>query len=286
MVDALRTAWNSLVGATMVAVQIVAVMTAAVVISGPIRRVVRNRLRSALIPENAKTLSENLTTVVVYLLAFTILLALWGATWRTLLAAIGVSTLVVALGFQTVLQSLVGGLFVLFERPYNVNDRIEISGQDIGGTVEEIGIRTTIIRSDDGDRIVTPNSVVFTNSVINRSPDLARHTVVTLVGVGRSDVTDNALEARVSECLAAIPALDPLPKVTVQHRLSWLVIPRRLTRIRWVGRSVGRVRQSTIDRTTNVRVHWWGTSDRAVREEVLRRLKELFPEARVSTRRW
>jgi hypothetical protein len=275
-----------LVSATVVVVQIVAVFAGAVFISGPIRHLVRRRLQTVLIPESVKTLIENLATVAIYIFAFTVLLALWGVTWSTLLTAIGVSTLVVALGFQTVLQSLVGGIFVLFERPYNVGDRIQIAGQVAEGTVEEIGIRTTIIRSDTGDRIVTPNSIVFTNSVINRSPDLARHTIVTFMGVGRPDMTDEALEARVSASLAGIPGLDPIPEVTVKHRLGWMAIPKRLTRIRWVGRSVGRVRQSAIDRTTNVRVHWWGTSDRAVREEVLRQLKELFPEARVSMRRW
>jgi hypothetical protein len=63
-------------------------------------------------------------------------------------------------------------------------------------------------------------------------------------------------------------------------------VPGRIDRIPRLGARAGRLRQSAIDQATQVRVTWSGLSDQAVREEILRRLTELFPDSRVSIRRW
>jgi hypothetical protein len=266
--------------------QAVIVLVGAAFAARAIRRPVRRRLAATLAPENAKRILENTVTLGTYGAAATLLLTLWGVTWTTLLTAIGVSTLVVALGLQGVLQSLVAGIFILFERPYNVGDHVAFSSQDVEGTVEEIALRTTVIRADDGTRVVAPNSFIFTQAVLNRSPDRAVLTIVTVHGAGAPGRTLADTRLLVETTLADVPGFATSPELTVRTRFGTWQVPRAVAGFPRLGGRAERMRQSMIDQATQVRVSWTGFSDHAVREEVLRRLGDLFPDARISLRRW
>ncbi|HEY7029688.1 MAG TPA: mechanosensitive ion channel domain-containing protein [Thermomicrobiales bacterium] len=284
--DLLRDAIGQTINLAVGVAQAIAVLALAVVVAGALRRWVRGRLTHALIPENGKTLAENGVTLAVYIAAVTVLLAIWGVSWSTLLTAIGVSTIVVALGLQATLQSFVGGVLVLFERPYNVGDRIWYSKDLVDGTVEEIRLRTTVIRSEDGDRILVPNSLILTQAVINHSPDRALRTIVTVKGVDPSARSAADVQATIDEALAEVPGLSSRPQAMIRTRFGRLTRLRRPTRPTWLKGAVHGVARAIVTRTTQVRVTWSGAADPAVREEVVRRLKEVFPDSSFSVRRW
>jgi hypothetical protein len=264
----------------------IVVLFGAALVARALRRLVRRRLAATLAPENAKRIAENVVTLGVYGVAATLLLTFWGVTWTTLLTAVGLSTLVVALGLQGVLQSLVAGIFILFERPFNVGDHVGFSVHDVEGTVEEISLRTTVIRAAEGRRVVVPNSFVLTQAVANYSPDRAVLTIVTVHGVGGAGRTVADTRALVETELGAVPGFTTHPEVTVRSQLAKLRVPRPVARIPRLGARVKRLTQAAIDQTTQVRVSWSGLSEQAVREEVLRRLRDLFPDSRVGVRRW
>jgi small-conductance mechanosensitive channel len=119
-----------------------------------------HRLDSRNLSEGGLTLINVLSSVVVGVITATLLLALWGVTWSAIFAAIGLGTFGILLGVQDVLKSLIGGLFLIAEKPYTIGDRIQV--RDVTGRVIGIELRTTILRSDSGHRIVAPNSIVFT----------------------------------------------------------------------------------------------------------------------------
>ncbi len=266
--------------------QAVAVLLGAAVVARALRRRMGRRLAPTLAPENAKQLAENAVTLGVFGAAVTLLLTLWGATWSALLTAIGLSTLVVALGLQSLLQSLVAGVFILFERPFNVGDRVKYSGHDVEGTVEEIALRSTVIRTEDGIRVVAPNSFIFTQAVLNYSPDRTALTIVTVHGAGHAGRSDSATRTLVEEALAGVPGLTAPPEVTVRSRVKNLRVPRQVARFPRLGYQAGRLVRGTINQGTQVRVTWTGLNDQAVREDVLKRLRLLFPDSRISLRRW
>jgi hypothetical protein len=267
-------------------VEAVIVLLGAAVVARALRRRIGRRLVSTLAPENAKRIVENAVTLGIFGAAATLLLTLWGATWTTLLTAVGLSTLVVALGLQGVLQSLVAGVFILFERPFNVGDRVKFSNHDVEGTVEEIALRTTVIRTEEGTRVIAPNSFVFSQAVLNYSPDRAALTIVTVHGAGRTGRTTDDTRALVETTLADVPGFTARPEVAVRSRLRNVRVPRPIARFPRLGHPAGRLVQETINQGTQVRVSWTGLNDQAVREEVLRRLRELFPESRISLHRW
>src|SRR3989475_12707243 len=74
-----------------------------------------------------------------------------------------IATVVAALGVQQLLQDYVSGYYVLFERHIRIGDRITFDSQS--GTVTDVRLRVTLIKSDAGDLIVGPNSELFTKPV-------------------------------------------------------------------------------------------------------------------------
>ena len=74
-----------------------------------------------------------------------------------------VATVVAALGVQQLLQDYVSGYYVLLERHIRVGDRITFDS--LSGTVTDVRLRVTLIKSDAGDLMVVPNSELFTKPV-------------------------------------------------------------------------------------------------------------------------
>ncbi len=83
-----------------------------------------------------------------------------------LLTFLGALSLAVTFAIQDVLTNLVAGLYLLWERPVLSGDSIKV--KDVSGAVEDITVRTTILRSENEQLIVVPNAVLFTEIVINR----------------------------------------------------------------------------------------------------------------------
>jgi hypothetical protein len=97
---------------------------------------------------------------VVVFLAFWIL----GIFVTHTAAAIGGASLVVIVvgfGAQRILQDLIAGFLVLFEGWYAVGDFVELRPMEVTGFVEQVGLRTTVVRSLNGDRTFVPNSQIF-----------------------------------------------------------------------------------------------------------------------------
>src|SRR5918995_5764059 len=227
----------------------IVVLFGAALVARALRRLVRRRLAATLAPESAKRIAENVVTLGVYGVAATLLLTFWGVTWTTLLTAVGLSTLVVALGLQGVLQSFVAGIFILFERPFNIGDHVSFSVHDVEGTVEEISLRTTVIRAVEGRRVVVPNSFVLTQAVVNYSPDRAVLTIVTVHGVGGADRSTDQIRSLVEGALAEVDGFTAKADIVVSTRFAKLRAPRPIARFPRLGSRADRFVQSVKDQT-------------------------------------
>jgi small-conductance mechanosensitive channel len=80
------------------------------------------------------------------------------------LGALGVG---VGLGLQSLVNNLISGLIISFERPVNVGDIIEINGKI--ATMKSIGFRSSIVTSSDGPNVIIPNGELLSNQLINYS---------------------------------------------------------------------------------------------------------------------
>jgi moderate conductance mechanosensitive channel len=99
-----------------------------------------------------------------------------------LLAGAGVLGLVVGFGTQSLINDLVSGFFIIFEYTFQVGDYVEVN--KASGVVESIGLRTTSIRSDNGELHILQNGKL--GDVVNHSHEYTN----AVVNVGVSYKTD------------------------------------------------------------------------------------------------
>jgi small-conductance mechanosensitive channel len=91
-----------------------------------------------------------------------------GGAW---LASVGVLSVIIGLAAQSTLGNLIAGVSLLLYRPFNVGDRLVVSapGGLETGVVESLTLGYTQLVTDDGRRIVVPNSVMASQTTINLS---------------------------------------------------------------------------------------------------------------------
>ena len=80
-----------------------------------------------------------------------------------IIATLGLGSVAVGFAFQDIFKNFLSGILILIQRPFRIDDQIIIG--DYEGTVEQIDIRATEIRTYGGERILIPNSEVFTSAV-------------------------------------------------------------------------------------------------------------------------
>ncbi len=76
-----------------------------------------------------------------------------------LLAVIGAAGFVVAFALQGTLSNLASGLLIMVNKPFDINDEVEVGG-DIKGRVEDVTIFSTLIRTEENTRKIVPNNTI------------------------------------------------------------------------------------------------------------------------------
>lgn len=105
--------------------------------------------------------------IIIWIVALFVILGIWGFSLTGLLAGAGFMGIVVGLAAQETLGNVISGLVMMFSRPFEIGDWIEIS--DYSGNVEEISLIYTVLRTFDGELISIPNQMVSSNEIENKS---------------------------------------------------------------------------------------------------------------------
>lgn len=80
-----------------------------------------------------------------------------------LIGLLGLGSVAIGFAFQDIFKNFLAGILLLLNEPFQLNDQIVVN--DFEGTVEAVNIRSTEIRTYQGERVVIPNATVFTSSV-------------------------------------------------------------------------------------------------------------------------
>jgi len=130
-------------------------------------------------------------------------------TW--VFGSFGIFALAFSLAFQDILKNFIAGVFLLLERPFKIGDEITVNGHT--GVVDDVEIRATTLRTDDGEEVLIPNSLVYTETIVNRSRYPTRMFTLT-AKLPPGEPLDGVVE-RVRAQLEAVPevAKDPAPHV-------------------------------------------------------------------------
>ncbi len=153
------------------------------VLAGGLRRVLDRQ-------QVDKTLTTFIFNLVrITLLVFVVIAAIGalGVQTTSLIAVLGAAGLAVGLALQGSLSNFAAGVLIVLFRPYKVGDWIEAAG--IAGTVLELQILTTVLKTGDNKRVIVPNSQIMSSIITNYSAHDTRR-IDLVVGVGYGDDLD------------------------------------------------------------------------------------------------
>ncbi|MBK1973525.1 mechanosensitive ion channel family protein [Campylobacter sp. TTU-622] len=133
---------------------------------------------------------------VIIIIALLFILAQLGFNISAIIASLGIGGLAVALAAKDIIANFFASILLLFDNSFNQGDWIEISG--IEGTVVEIGLRKTTIRTFDNSLVFLPNSTIMGANIKNWSKrKMGRH-IRMYLGV-TYDATPEQLESCVND---------------------------------------------------------------------------------------
>ena len=124
-------------------------------------------------------------------LMMAMVIAIPGFTPAKLVGALGIGSVAIGFAFKDIFQNLLSGILLLLSEPFRIGDQI-VSGE-FEGTVEDIKVRATTIRTYDGRQVVIPNSQLYTSALTVNTAYKRRRLELT-VGIGYEDDIRKAKE--------------------------------------------------------------------------------------------
>ena len=151
----------------------------------------------------------------VWVAGSVVALGVWGIDFATMLGALGLTSVAIGFSLKDVLSNYISGVILLAARPFHIGDQVVIDGYE--GTITQVQLRSTTIKTYDGRMIYIPNQEVFSASITNNTASKYLRSSV-FVGI---DYEANIVEAR-EVIVRAISSLDkvqpdPIPEVLVSE---------------------------------------------------------------------
>ena len=123
--------------------------------------------RKSSFPYSTLSLTSRILKLAILVFALTALLGAWGYNTSTILAGLGVGGIAIALAAQKTIENLFGGVAIISDRPVKVGDYCKFGTG--AGTVEDIGLRSTRIRTTNRTLVTVPNGAFSAMTLENFS---------------------------------------------------------------------------------------------------------------------
>lgn len=125
----------------------------------------KTKIDEELLPLIHKTLS-----VLIILIASLFILKEWGINIGPLLASLGIAGIAIGLALQPTLSNIFAGIALIADKNFKRGDIVEVDG--LNGTIHDVGLRTTRIKTLDNDMVTFPNNNLANMRIINHlQPD-------------------------------------------------------------------------------------------------------------------
>ncbi|HIF09537.1 MAG TPA: mechanosensitive ion channel [Sneathiellales bacterium] len=159
-------------------------------VAGWSRNIVTKALnKRSSVDSTIKPIIANIVRYFILILVIAAFLARFGVQTASIIAVIGAAGLAIGLALQGTLSALAASVMILLLRPFKVGEFID--GGGVAGTVDEIGLFLSRLRTADGIYISVPNSQLWGAAITNYSR-LPTRRIVLPVGIGYGDNIDQA----------------------------------------------------------------------------------------------
>ena len=149
--------------------------------------------------------------ISVWIMAIIVGLNNAGYDVAALIAGLGLGGLAIAMAAKDTIANLFGGFTIITDKPFSLSDRIQVKGFD--GNVQEIGIRSTRIKTFDGRDVIIPNATIANDVVVNVSTEPHRRVILNL---GMTyDTNHNAMEIAMAILKEIVAENDNLEEKTI-----------------------------------------------------------------------
>ena len=151
----------------------------------------------------------------VWVLGSVIALGILGVDFGALLGALGLTSVAIGFSLKDVLSNYISGVILLIARPFKIRDQVVIDNYE--GTITQIQLRATTLKTYDGRLVYIPNQEIFQASIINNTASPRRRSSV-MVGI---DYAENINQAKqiIFQVLETIEEVetDPAPDILVSE---------------------------------------------------------------------
>jgi small-conductance mechanosensitive channel len=185
-----------------------------VVVARVVRRVVERTLRRTDAERHVVVVVATLSFYAAVALGLLVALSIGGVNLGVLIGSLGLATVALGFALQDIVSNFTAGIVLLLEHPFTEGDHVAIAEAE--GEVEEIRVRATRLRAPDGQLVIVPNKLLFTQVLTNASASMRRRVEVPLEVPYGQDLT------RARELLLAAAAEvegvgdDPAPRLLTQ----------------------------------------------------------------------
>jgi small conductance mechanosensitive channel len=185
-----------------------------VVLARVARRGVERALQRADAEPHVRVVVATLAFYVAVAVGLVVALSLGGVNLGLLVGSLGLATVALGFALQDIVGNFSAGIVLLLEHPFTEGDHIAIAEAE--GEVEEIRVRATRLRAPDGQLVIVPNKLLFTQVLTNSTATMRRRVEVPL------ELPYGQDGARARELLLAAAAEvegvsdDPAPRLLTQ----------------------------------------------------------------------
>jgi small-conductance mechanosensitive channel len=175
---------------------------------------VRRRLERQ--TENTKpiTMLTQLSYWTVVLFGLVVALQRIGSNLTALLAGLGIAGFTIGFALQDVSKNFIAGLLILIQQPFKPGDVIEVS--DYTGTVVEIDLRATQLKTLDGRMVLIPNGTVYVSPITNFTRSASRRVEIVISVAHKND--PEKIRQIILEAIREVPGQIEVPAPEVHFQ--------------------------------------------------------------------
>jgi small conductance mechanosensitive channel len=174
-------------------------------------RGMRKVMEAQKVDKTLVTFASNLASMVLLTVVIIAAVAALGIQTTSFIAILGAAGLAIGLALQGSLSNFAAGVLIVLFRPYKVGDWIEAAG--VSGSVEEVQILTTVLKTGDNKQVIVPNAQIMNSIITNYSANDTRR-VDMVIGVSYDDDLDK-VRSTLEELVAAEDRILDDPACTI-----------------------------------------------------------------------